>query len=136
MVHGGARHNAPGVIDADVLLELHRLTPLAPLHQPHALGAISALMRSHPALPQIACFDTAFHETLSLVGSSFVLPRALRDEGLRRYGFYGLSYEYIALLGVPAAAGRVVMAHLGPLDGLPMGTRCGAIDPGAVLYLL
>lgn len=84
VVHGGARHNTPVVIDADVLLELHRLTPLAPLHQPHALGAISALMRSHPALPQIACFDTAFHETLSLVGSSFVLPRALRVEGLRR----------------------------------------------------
>lgn len=117
MVHRGVRYNAPVVIDADVLLELHRLTPLAPL-------------------PQIAFFDTAFHETLSLVESSVVLPRALRDEGLRRYGFYGLSYEYIALLGAPAAAGRVVMAHLRPLDDLPMGTRCGVIDPGAVLYLL
>ena len=162
VVHGGARYNAPLFIDAEVLLELHRLVPLAPLHQPHALDAITALMRSHPALHQIACFDTAFHHTLPLVESSFALPRALRDEGLRRYGFHGLSYEYIAsqlpaLLGAWAAAGRVVIAHLGagasmcalmkgnsvattmsltPLDGLPMGTRCGGIDPGAVLYLL
>jgi acetate kinase len=162
VVHGGARYHAPVVIDADVMLELRRLIPLAPLHQPHALAAITALTRSHPALPQIACFDTAFHHTLPLVESSFALPRALRDEGLRRYGFHGLSYEYIAsrlpaLLGARGAGGRVVIAHLGagasmcalldgrsvattmsltPLDGLMMGTRCGAIDPGAVLYLL
>jgi acetate kinase len=162
VVHGGARYNTPVRIDADVLFELHRLVPLAPLHQPHALAAIATLMRAHPALPQIACFDTAFHHTLPLVEHSFALPRALRDEGLRRYGFHGLSYEYIAgrlpaLVGARAAAGRVVIAHLGagasmcallggrsvattmsltPLDGLPMGTRCGAIDPGAVLYLM
>jgi acetate kinase len=162
VVHGGARYSTPVRIDADVLLELHRLVPLAPLHQPHALAAIATLMRTHPVLPQIACFDTAFHHTLPLVEYSFALPRALRDEGLRRYGFHGLSYEYIAgrlpaLLGPSAAAGRVVIAHLGagasmcallggrsiattmsltPLDGLPMGTRCGAIDPGAVLYLM
>jgi acetate kinase len=162
VVHGGARYNAPVVIDGAVLLELQRLIPLAPLHQPHALAAITALTRSHPTLPQIACFDTAFHHTLPLVESSFALPRALHDEGLRRYGFHGLSYEYIAsrlpaLLGPWTAGGRVVIAHLGagasmcalldgrsvattmsltPLDGLMMGTRCGAIDPGAVLYLL
>lgn len=162
VVHGGARFIAPVRINAGVLRELHRLTPLAPLHQPHALAAIATLMNSHPALPQIACFDTAFHHTLPLVESSFALPRALYDEGLRRYGFHGLSYEYIAgqlpgLLGARAANGRIVIAHLGasasmcalrngrsvattmgltPLDGLPMATRCGAIDPGAVLYLL
>jgi acetate kinase len=162
VVHGGARYSMPVRVDADVLLELHRLVPLAPLHQPHALAAIATLMRAHPTLPQTACFDTAFHHTLPLVEYSFALPRALRDEGLRRYGFHGLSYEYIAgglpaLVGPRAAAGRVVIAHLGagasmcallggrsvattmsltPLDGLPMGTRCGAIDPGAVLYLM
>ena len=162
VVHGGVRYAAPVIIDAEVVRELRRLIPLAPLHQPHALAAIEALAISHPALVQIACFDTAFHHTLSLVESSFALPRVLRDEGLRRYGFHGLSYEYIAgrlpaLLGERAAAGRVVIAHLGagasmcalragrsvattmsltPLDGLAMGTRCGAIDPGALLYLL
>jgi acetate kinase len=162
VVHGGVRYNAPVTVDDDVLRELRRLIPLAPLHQPHALMAIEALQRSHPALRQIACFDTAFHHDLPLVEHTLALPRALRDEGVRRYGFHGLSYEYIAtrlpaLLGARAAAGRVVMAHLGagasmcamlggrsiattmgltPLDGLPMGTRCGAIDPGAVLYLM
>jgi acetate kinase len=162
VVHGGPRYHAPVLIDAEVLRELHRLTPLAPLHQPPALAAIATLMATHPALTQIACFDTAFHHTLPLVESSFALPRAMHDEGVRRYGFHGLSYEYIAgrlpgLLGARAAAGRVVVAHLGagasmcallngrsiattmsltPLDGLPMATRCGAIDPGAVLYLL
>ncbi|WP_332877434.1 acetate/propionate family kinase [Massilia sp. S19_KUP03_FR1] len=162
VVHGGPRYTAPVLIDAEVLKELRRLTPLAPLHQPHALDAIATLMAGHPALPQIACFDTAFHHTLPLVESSFSLPRALTQEGLRRYGFHGLSYEYIAgrlpeELGARTAAGRVVVAHLGagasmcalldgrsiattmsltPLDGLPMATRCGAIDPGAVLYLL
>ncbi|MDQ2823082.1 MAG: acetate/propionate family kinase [Pseudomonadota bacterium] len=162
VVHGGPRYHAPVLIDAAVLRELHRLTPLAPLHQPHALAAIATLRQSHPDLNQIACFDTAFHHTVPLVESSFALPRALYDEGLRRYGFHGLSYEYIAgrlpsLLGAGPAAGRIVVAHLGagasmcallngrsiattmsltPLDGLPMATRCGAIDPGAVLYLL
>ena len=162
VVHGGPRYTAPVLIDAAVLRELQRLTPLAPLHQPHALAAIATLMESHPALPQAACFDTAFHHTLPLVETSFALPRTLYDQGVRRYGFHGLSYEYIAgrlpgLLGARAAAGRVVVAHLGagasmcalrdgrsiattmgltPLDGLPMATRCGAIDPGAVLYLM
>ncbi len=162
VVHGGAHHIAPVLLDAAVLRALHDLTPLAPLHQPHALAAIAALMASHPALQQVACFDTAFHHTLPLVETSFAVPRALHDAGLRRYGFHGLSYEYIAgclpaLLGAQAAAGRIVIAHLGagasmcallggrsiattmsltPLDGLPMATRCGAIDPGAVLWLL
>jgi acetate kinase len=162
VVHGGPRYTAPVLIDAAVLKELRRLTPLAPLHQPHALDAIATLMASHPDLPQVACFDTAFHHTLPLVESSFALPRALYHEGLRRYGFHGLSYEYIAgrlpeELGARTAAGRIVVAHLGagasmcalldgrsiattmsltPLDGLPMATRCGAIDAGAVLYLL
>lgn len=162
VVHGGPRYHAPVRIDAQVLRELQRLTPLAPLHQPYALAAIATLMATHSALPQIACFDTAFHHTLPLVEISFALPRALYDEGLRRYGFHGLSYEYIAgrlpdLLGAWPAAGRIVVAHLGagasmcallggrsiattmsltPLDGLPMATRCGTIDPGAVLYLL
>lgn len=162
VVHGGPRYTAPVLIEADVLRELHRMTPLAPLHQPHALAAIATLMATHPALPQIACFDTVFHHTLPLVESSFALSRALYDEGLRRYGFHGLAYEYIAgrlpdLLGAWPAAGRIVVAHqdagasmcalldgcsiattmsLTPLDGLPMATRCGAIDPSAVLYLL
>jgi acetate kinase len=162
VVHGGPRYHAPVLIDASVLRELARLTPLAPLHQPHALAAIATLLQSHPALAQIACFDTAFHHTLPLVETTFALPHALYGEGLRRYGFHGLSYEYIAgalpaLLGAEAAKGKIVIAHLGagasmcalrdgrsiattmgmtPLDGLPMATRCGAIDPGAVLYLL
>lgn len=162
VVHGGDRYSAPTIIDADVLAELRRLIPLAPLHQPQAIDAIDALQRSHPSLVQIACFDTAFHHTMPALETRFALPRALSEAGLRRYGFHGLSYEYIAsmlpsVLGAELAAGRVVVAHLGagaslcalrdgrsiattmsltPLDGLPMGSRCGSLDPGAVLYLL
>lgn len=162
VVHGGARFSAPVLIDDAVLAALRDLTPLAPLHQPLALAAIDALRRSHPALPQIACFDTAFHHTMPSLETRFALPRALGDAGLRRYGFHGLSYEYIAamlpsVIGAEAAAGRVIVAHLGsgaslcalragrsvgttmsltPLDGLVMGTRCGSLDPGVVLYLL
>ena len=162
VVHGGPHYTTPVLIDSEVLAELYRLTPLAPLHQPQALAAIAKLLESHPALRQIACFDTAFHRTLPQVERCFALPRALSEEGLRRYGFHGLSYEYIVtrlpdLLGRRGASGRVVVAHLGagasmcalkdgrsvattmsltPLDGLPMATRCGAIDPGVVLYLL
>ncbi len=139
-----------------------KLVSLAPLHQPHNLAAIEALSKLHPALPQIACFDTAFHHTQSPVATAFALPRALSDQGIRRYGFHGLSYEYIAsvlphVLGPDTAEGRVIVAHLGSgaslcamhsrksvattmgftaLDGLMMGRRCGAIDPGVVLYLL
>jgi acetate kinase len=162
VVHGGSLYTAPVMIDATVTDELRRLIPLAPLHQPHNLAAIDALAKLHPALPQIACFDTAFHHTQSEVVTSFALPRWLTGEGIRRYGFHGLSYEYIAsvlpdILGPAAANGRIVVAHLGSgaslcgmknlrseattmgftaLDGLPMSRRCGNLDPGVVLYLM
>jgi acetate kinase len=162
VVHGGLLYTAPVRIDASVIVELRRLIPLAPLHQPHNLAAIAALSKLHPALPQIACFDTAFHHTQPEVATAFALPRRLTAEGIRRYGFHGLSYEYIAsvlpdILGPAEADGRVVVAHLGSgasmcamhrrksvattmgftaLDGLPMGSRCGNLDPGVVLYLI
>jgi acetate kinase len=162
VVHGGSLYTAPVRIDASVIAELRRLIPLAPLHEPHNLAAIAAISKLYPALPQIACFDTAFHHTESEVATAFALPRRLSDEGIRRYGFHGLSYEYIAsvlpdVLGPAAADGRVVVAHLGSgasmcamyrrksvattmgftaLDGLPMGSRCGNLDPGVVLYLI
>jgi len=161
VVHGGSLYAAPVLVDASVSAELRRLIPLAPLHQPHNLAAIAALAELHPPLPQIACFDTAFHHTQPEVATAFALPRHLAAEGIRRYGFHGLSYEYIAsvlpdILG-PAADGRVVVAHLGSgaslcamrerksvattmgftaLDGLPMSRRCGNLDPGVVLYLM
>jgi acetate kinase len=162
VVHGGTRYAAPVRIDAAVIAELQRLIPLAPLHQPHHLAAIAAMAKLHPGLPQIACFDTAFHHDQPAVAAAFALPRRLAEEGVRRYGFHGLSYEYIAgalpeFLGRDAAAGRIVVAHLGSgasmcamrgrksvattmgftaLDGLPMGRRCGTLDPGVILYLL
>jgi acetate kinase len=161
VVHGGGRFSAPVMVDAPVLEELGRLEPLAPLHQPHNLAPIRSIARLMPGLPQVACFDTAFHGTQPAVAQAYALPRALSEAGIRRYGFHGLSYEYIAraLPGVLAgvADGRVVVAHLGNgaslcalrhgrsvattmgfsvLDGLPMGTRCGALDPGVILYLL
>ena len=140
---------------------LERLVPLAPLHQPHNLAAIRAIAASSPDLPQVACFDTAFHQTQPPVAQVVALPRELAAEGVRRYGFHGLSYEYIAS-ALPAvaprvAAGRVVVAHLGngaslcamnggrsvattmgfsALDGLVMGTRPGSLDPGVLLYLM
>ena len=160
IVHGGPVYFQPQVIDAALYRELEALIPLAPLHQPHNLAAVAALRESNPELPQIACFDTAFHHHQPRVAQEFALPERYWDEGVRHYGFHGLSYEYIAsrlpaLLG-DQANGRVVVAHLGngasmcalrelrcitttmgftPLDGLPMGTRCGALDPGVVLYL-
>jgi acetate kinase len=162
VVHGGSVYAAPVCIDSSVTTELGRLIPLAPLHQPHNLAAIAALSKLHPALPQIACFDTAFHHTEPEIATAFALPRRLTAEGIRRYGFHGLSYEYIAsvlpdILGLAEADGRVVVAHLGAgasmcamyrrksvattmafttLDGLPMGSRCGNLDPGVVLYLM
>ena len=161
VVHGGTRFDAPLRVDAAVLAELETLNPLAPLHQPHNLAGIRALAALQPSLAQVACFDTAFHRTLPALAQRFALPRRYHDAGVRRYGFHGLSYEYIAgrlpeVLGPTLAAGRVVVAHLGngaslcalrdgqsvettmgmtALDGLPMGTRCGNLDPGAVLYL-
>jgi acetate kinase len=162
VVHGGVTYSGPVLIDAAVIAELRRLIPLAPLHQPHHLAAIAALSKLHPSLPQIACFDTSFHHDQPLVATTFALPRRLTDDGIRRYGFHGLSYEYIAgvlpeVIGAKAARGRVVVAHLGSgasmcairqgrsvattmgftaLDGLPMSRRCGNLDPGVVLYLM
>lgn len=161
VVHGGADYLHPVRVDATVMANLEKLIPLSPLHQPHSLAGIRALARLRPRLPQIACFDTAFHHTLPQVARHFALPRELGARGIRRYGFHGLSYEHIAsvlpdYLGA-AADDRVVVAHLGngaslcamrqrrsvetsmsftPLDGIPMGSRCGALDPGVLLYLL
>ncbi len=161
VVHGGADFSAPTRIDAAVLHQLEALTPLAPNHQPANLAAIRAVAAAWPELPQIACFDTSFHRSQPRLAQLFALPRQLIDAGIVRYGFHGLSYEYIAgvlpdLIGARADA-RVVIAHLGhgaslcalykrrsiattmgftTLDGLMMGTRCGALDPGIVLYLL
>ncbi|CAD6536438.1 Acetate kinase [Paraburkholderia kirstenboschensis] len=161
VVHGGARFIAPVLIDAGVLAELHTLTPLAPLHQPHNLKPIAIIAERNPALPQIACFDTAFHATQPEQAKAFALPAAVTEHGVCRYGFHGLSYEYIASklqeIAPGAAAGRTVVAHLGngaslcalsacrsvastmgftALDGLMMGTRSGSLDPGVILYLL
>jgi len=161
VVHGGQAYAAPVLIDARVVAELERLVPLAPLHQPHHLAAIRAVAAASPDLPQVACFDTAFHRTQPPVARAFALPREFADEGVHRYGFHGLSYEYIAsaLPGVaPEIAGRrVIVAHLGngaslcamergrsvattmgfsALDGLVMGTRPGTLDPGVLLYLM
>jgi acetate kinase len=161
VVHGGlefaqAVRIAPGVVD-----KLDRLTPLAPLHQPNNLAPIRILAQGRPELPQVACFDTAFHREQSELAQAFALPASITGRGVRRYGFHGLSYEYIASvlprIAPKAAAGKTVVAHLGngasmcaiaagrsvastmgftAVDGLPMGTRCGNLDPGAVLYLM
>jgi acetate kinase len=161
VVHGGVKFTRPVRVDAGTLAELESLVPLAPLHQPHNLAAIKAAARLAPHLPQVACFDTAFHRSQPAVAQMFALPPRLDGEGIRRYGFHGLSYEYIASVlpdaDARAARGRTVVAHLGngasmcamkggrsvattmaftALDGLPMGTRCGAIDPGVLLYLI
>jgi acetate kinase len=161
VVHGGVKFSGPVQVTAEVLAALKALVPLAPLHQPHNLAAIEAVSLHAPHLPQVACFDTAFHRTQPPVAQSFALPRRYAEEGVRRYGFHGLSYEYVAsaLPGIDAraAAGRAVVAHLGngasmcalrggrsvastmgftALDGLPMGTRCGSLDPGVLLYLM
>ncbi len=161
VVHGGSKYMAPVRVDAGVLADLKGYVPLAPLHQPFALEAIDVLLREQPELPQVACFDTAFHHTLPRVERMLPLPRAAWERGLRRYGFHGLSYAYMAVALAQrhgdAARGRTIVAHLGSgaslcamqglqsvattmgfsaLDGLMMGTRCGALDPGAVLYLM
>ncbi|UOA09810.1 acetate/propionate family kinase [Methylobacter sp. S3L5C] len=161
VVHGGQYYSAPVLINPGVLTELESLIPLAPLHQPHNLAAIRALLKTMPSMPQVACFDTAFHRTQPPVAQHFAIPRHLTDEGIRHYGFHGLSYEYIASIlptVEPALTNaRVIVAHLGsgaslcglykgnsiattmsfsPLDGLVMGTRCGSIDPGVLLYLM
>lgn len=160
VVHGGPRFHAPCRVTADLIGELTKLVPLAPLHQPHNLAPIRVLARDFPALAQFACFDTGFHADNAPLATTFAIPRELTGQGIRRYGFHGISYEYIAsclpdYLG-DVAEGRVVMAHLGngaslcamlggesvdttmgftALDGLMMGSRCGSIDPGVVLHL-
>jgi acetate kinase len=162
IVHGGTHFTAPARVTPEVIGELTRLIPLAPLHQPAALAAIANLSQTYPEMPQVVCFDTAFHRTQSATATAFALPRKLAEEGVRRFGFHGISYEYIAgvlpdVMGSAAASGRIVVAHLGsgasmcalrdgrsvattmsftPLDGLPMSRRCGNLDPGVVLYLM
>ncbi len=161
VVHGGSEFAAPVRVDGKVLARLEALCPLAPLHQPHNLAGIRALRRRRPGLPQIACFDTAFHRARPAIADRFALPERLFAEGIRRYGFHGLSYEYVlsALAGLDPelAAGRLLVAHLGngaslcairagrpvdttmsftALDGLVMGTRPGSLDPGVLLHLL
>ena len=161
VVHGGLEYTDPVRVDDDVLKALQRLIPLAPLHQPHNLAPIAALLERRPELPQVACFDTAFHRTNPDVAQRFAVPVELHEAGVRRYGFHGLSYEYIAStlprFDARAAAGRTIVLHLGngssmcameagrsvastmgftAVDGLPMGTRCGALDPGVILYLM
>lgn len=161
VVHGGSKYFAPVRVDAQVLADLKSFIPLAPLHQPFALEAIEILLREQPDLPQVASFDTGFHASLPKVEQMLPLPYAAWQRGLRRYGFHGLSYEYMATAlperHAELARGRVIVAHLGSgaslcamrdlksvgttmgfsaLDGLMMGTRTGALDPGAVLYLM
>ncbi len=161
VVHGGVDYVTPVCVDRAVLSDLERLNPLAPLHQPHNLAAIRALLDAAPDLPQVACFDTAFHHTQPAVSKMYALPRDIAERGVRRYGFHGLSYESIATslphVDPHAAAGRTIVLHLGngasacalrgarsvatsmgftALEGLPMGTRCGSLDPGAVLYMI
>ncbi|HEY3065013.1 MAG TPA: acetate/propionate family kinase [Methylomirabilota bacterium] len=161
VVHGGPEYAAPMKVDETVLVALDRFIPLAPLHQPYNIGPIRSIQARFPGLPQVACFDTAFHRGHADVADRYALPNALYEDGVRRYGFHGLSYEYIARslprVAPEIADGRVVIAHLGSgasmcairagrsvdstmgftaLDGLPMGTRCGQLDPGVLLYLL
>ena len=161
VVHGGLEFMAPTHVDATVLARLERYVPLAPLHQPHNLSVIRVMLERMPGVPEIACFDTAFHRSVPEVAQLFALPPRFAAAGVRRYGFHGLSYEYIAssLPGIDprAAAGRTVVFHLGngasmcalqgghsiattmgftAVEGLPMGTRCGSLDPGVVLFLM
>jgi acetate kinase len=161
IVHGGDNFADPVVLTPEIVRALEGIVPLAPLHQPHNLAAIAALTKLHPALPQVGCFDTAVHRTQPPVAKAIALPRTLTAKGVRRYGFHGLSYEYIVgilptHLGA-SADGKVIVAHLGQgasmcamerrrsiattmgftaLDGLVMGRRCGSVDPGVILYLM
>jgi acetate kinase len=161
VVHGGLEFSQPVRVNAQVLARLDKLIPLAPLHQPHNLAALRIVAARLAQVPQVACFDTAFHHGQPEIAQAFALPPAITERGVRRYGFHGLSYEYIAgalpRFDAKAAAGRVVVAHLGngasmcaikagnsiagtmgftAVEGLPMGTRCGALDPGVMLYLM
>ncbi len=161
VVHGGPDLGQPILVNGEALAKLRRLIPLAPLHQPHNIAGIEAAMKAFPGTPEVACFDTAFHRSHPFVSDTFALPRSYYEEGVRRYGFHGLSYEYIMQtlrkIAPQAAREDVVIAHLGngasmcavhdgrsiastmgftAVDGLPMGTRCGQLDPGVLLYLM
>jgi acetate kinase len=161
VVHGGPDYDRPVAVDHGLVARLERYVALAPLHQPHNLAPIKSLLANFPSLPQVACFDTAFHRGHERVADQYAIPYQLYEEGVRRYGFHGLSYEYIARtlpkVAPDVAPGRVIVAHLGSgasmcalrggrsvestmgftaLDGLPMGTRPGQMDPGVVLYLM
>jgi acetate kinase len=161
VVHGGSEFRQPELVTPELLEKLEKLAPLAPLHQPHNLAPIGLIADAFPELPQVACFDTAFHRTQQSLEQTFALPPTLTERGIQRYGFHGLSYEYISSIlpdiAPDAAAGRTVVAHLGngssmcaieagksvastmgftAVDGLPMGTRCGNLDPGVILYLM
>jgi len=161
VVHGGLAFTHPVRLDSAIVEQLEEFIPLAPLHQPHNLSPIRLLFERIPDIPQVACFDTAFHSGQPQLAQLYALPQEITESGVRRYGFHGLSYEYIASVladyDVDAAAGRTVVLHLGngasmcamkachsvassmgftAVDGLPMGTRCGAMDPGVVLYLI
>jgi acetate kinase len=161
VVHGGMKYGAALRLDVEAVRELERLIPLAPLHEPHNLAPIRAILEHAPRLPQVACFDTAFHYGQSAIVQSFALPRSYAAEGVRRYGFHGLSYEYVSAemrrVEPNMADARLIIAHLGngaslcaihrgqsiastmgftAVDGLVMGTRCGTIDPGVILYLM
>ena len=161
VVHGGTLYQQSVIITPEIMKQLEKLSPLAPLHQPHNLKAIEIIQKINPKLTQVACFDTAFHAQHTPLFTEYALPKNIRDQGVRRYGFHGLSFEWIAhtlkLEHPDEAQGRVIAAHLGngaslcamlngisidttmgltALDGLPMGTRCGSLDPGAVLYMI
>ena len=161
VVHGGQEYRRPVRVDAAMISALEKYIPLAPLHQPHNLAPIKALLERLPQLPQVACFDTSFHRSQPAVAQAFALPKSITDRGVIRYGFHGLSYEYIASVlarhDKRAASGKTLVLHLGngssicamdqsrsmastmgftAADGLPMGTRCGNLDPGVVLYLM
>ena len=161
IVHGGPDYSEPTLINDATLSKLRALIPLAPLHQPHNIAGVEAAMRSFPSTPQVACFDTAFHRAHPFIHDTYALPRSYYDEGVRRYGFHGLSYEFIVRklrkIAPEIARKAVIIAHLGngasmcavrdgraiattmgftALDGLSMGTRCGQIDPGVALYLM
>jgi acetate kinase len=161
VVHGGLQYDSPVRVTLGILDDLAKLAPLAPLHQPHNLSPIRTILNVAPHLPQVACFDTAFHRNQSPLAQTFALPRRFTDSGVRRYGFHGLSYEFLAArfgeLAPALASARIVIAHLGngasmcairdgrsvattmgftAVDGLMMGTRCGAIDPGVILYMM
>lgn len=161
VVHGGLDYVEPVIVTEEVMVKLAELNPFAPLHQPHNIAGIRAAMAAFPGVPQVACFDTAFHRGQPFVNDTFAIPHRYYEQGVRRYGFHGLSYDYVtgelSRIAPHLMAGRVVVAHLGngasmcaiyrgksvassmgfsALDGLPMGTRCGQIDPGVLLYML